>query len=644
VIGRGLLVRRAVLGRGPVLVAEEAPRTALEERRAAGELPSAAGALGALPAISVVAAVGVFLVALADSGSRDGARWSPSLFWLGVLLVITPVAARLLTAAAARRERLGLVVLLGSALYLLKVAYSPVALVIPDELIHLFNVNEVLRNQHLFTPNSLLPATAFYPGLASVTAALVSLTGLTPPQAGLVVIGAGRLVLMLALFLLIEQVSRSSRVAGIAAALYCANPNFLLFDADFAYESLALPLAAMVLFLAARRADARTAREGIGLTVVALLALFAVIVTHHLTAYVLVLALWAAVVLALVRGRKSLLEVGGSPIDLALVGSVAVVVWLGLVANSTVGYLSPVLGGAVDAAGGVIGGQGAVRLLFQATTGSAAPLGEQLLGFGSVVLIVLGLPFGLYQLRQERRRASAFALLLALAALAWLPVQGLRFTQAGWETANRSSEFLFIGLGFVLAIALVARASSRLAIGLGAAYLTAVFLGGVATAWRPDVRLPRPFLLAASNGALVEPAGVTVARWTRDVLGRGQSIATDPTNAELLLAYAEQRPATTAAHGIRAMLYSATVDDSTREILAYAQARYVLVDRRLNSWDHLIGVYPRGGLGDAADPPRLFDPSVYGKFDTQPTVSRLLDAGDIVLYDVEALSSGASAN
>ena len=57
------------------------------------------------------------------------------------------------------------------------------------------------------------------------------------------------------MFLFVENIVRSSRVAGFAVVLYAGNPNFLFFSAAYAYEQLALPLLMAVLFLLSLRRE-----------------------------------------------------------------------------------------------------------------------------------------------------------------------------------------------------------------------------------------------------------------------------------------------------------------------------------------------------------------------------------------------------
>src|SRR2546421_11211597 len=66
---------------------------------------------GWLPELSLTAAVGVFLVALAGNAGRAAIQWADLLFWLGLLVLFLPIALGLLSPMPARRERIALLVL-----------------------------------------------------------------------------------------------------------------------------------------------------------------------------------------------------------------------------------------------------------------------------------------------------------------------------------------------------------------------------------------------------------------------------------------------------------------------------------------------------------------------------------------------------
>ena len=589
---------------------------------------------GKAPIVILPGAFGLVVLGGSAYGARLGLPWSETAFWVGLLLLAVPVAFRLAAKEASRTERLILVLWLGLALFFVKVIHSPFTFTFSDEAMHAFNVDRIVATGHLFFPNSILPVTPLYPGLALVASAIVSTTGLSTFTAGLILTGISRLVLILALFLLVENLTGSARVAGMATLLYTANANFVFWSAQFAYESLALPLAIVVLYLLARRTHAS---DRGAYTVAALLLTLAVVISHHLTSIALVGFLLGATLLALFPPFR---ERGSSPWDVALVGLTASALWLALVAPLTIAYLAPVLLGAGRSAVELLGPQAESRELFRSATGYVAPLWERLVGLGSVALIVVGLIPGLiHAWRLQLRRA--FALLLAGGSLAFLGMQALRLSPASWETANRSSEFLFLGVAFVLGLGaeamLRARRRHLARQAAFAVYAGIIFLGGVIAGWQPPARLSLPYLITAEN-QILEPQGVTAAHWAREFLGPHNVLLADETNARLMLRIGEQAPLTGKRLGVRDLIVADSVGRGEREILQVTGARYVVIDRRLISWNSLVGLYFDSALVALNATSEMLDAPALQKFDAQVGADRLYDSGDLTIYDVGELS------
>lgn len=637
---------------------------------------------GWLPALSLVSACGLLLIALGNAGSLAGNQHAEAGFWVGLLVLLVPTAIRLISLEPSRKERIGLVLLLGLGLYWVKVMHSPFMFTFADEFFHLQNANAILAGHHLFNQNSILPASVFYPGLETLTTAFVSLSGLSVFTAGLLVIGVARLILFLALYLLTEQVSRSGRVAGIATVFYMCHSNFLFWSAQFSYESLSLPLVLSVLFVVSLRQESVKTDRYIGLTLLALLGIVATVVTHHLSSYFLVgflcawtvlhfrlhLFLWKKVIdlfykneAKLARRHFKLLPAGRAstwqtlltdkvkakqwgPLDLALFALVVVSIWLTFVASSTLGYLSPVLSRAVLSILNVMLGQEGTRVLFHSSSGEVAPIWERIIGLSSVFLSFLGLPFGLWQF-WRRYRYHALALLLAGMAVAYFGMLALRLTPAGWETGNRSSAYLFIGLAFVLALGAVQfwllRRTTWLTRLIFATYLGIIFMGGIIAGWPPALRLAQPYLVRAGD-QIIEPQGLTVAKWTEANLGPQHVIVADGSNGGFLLAYGDQAALVDRKYNVDEILNTPTFDNGQINTIKKNEIEYVLIDRRRISNDNMAGYYfnrlDAGKTPDAA----WLEPEVYQKLDQEQNVNRILDSGNIVLYDVGAFRGNAS--
>lgn len=636
---------------------------------------------GWFPALMLVNALGLLAVAFANSAALAGAWGAEVLFWLGLLLMIVPSAVRMVTPTMARRERIAIVVGLGLAFYLVKVLHSPLAFTFSDEFVHLFNTNQILQQKVLFTANPVLQVTPMFPGLPALTAALATVTGLPVFAAGLLVIGVARLVLLLAFYLFVEQISCSPRIAGLAALFFMGNNSFLFWNAQFSYESLTLPLALTVIYLIARREGTDERSRYLGLSALALLGIGAIVITHHLTSYILatVLLVWWLFVQVrlpdwltklakhiflqtegkLINDSLSNFDISSQsmrdraidlptttnkpeegPQGLALFALIGALAWLVYVAILTVSYLSPVFSKGLLAMLQLILGEGEGRSLFVSTTGDAAPLWERVVSVSAVLLSLLALPFGLTQLWQ-RARQSALALILAIASVSYFAVLGLRFTTASWEISNRASTYLFIGLAFVLAMAVdrlwTERWQNWPGRALFAAGMAVIFAGGIIAGWPPQLRLAHPYLVTTGH-EIIAPQGRVVAEWMRSTLGPGHPVAADEANGRYLLAYGEQKTYIGRFPYVRDIVTKPNLDLWQLGVMQQWDLAYVVVDRRQLAWDNnnMLGYFfNRTGTQQAkAD---WFAPEVYEKYDHVPGVSRVMDSGDIVIYDVEVL-------
>ena len=144
--------------------------------------------------------------------------------------------------------------LLGLSLYLVKVVHDAPSFTFSDELVHAFNVEQIREHSHLFHHNPILDGDAVLPGLRGRDLGPRRRSAGSPPTPpGWSSSASPGLTLIGALFLLFERVGGSARTAGLAAAIYTTNFNFLFWGAQFSYESLALPLLVVVLLMLSER-------------------------------------------------------------------------------------------------------------------------------------------------------------------------------------------------------------------------------------------------------------------------------------------------------------------------------------------------------------------------------------------------------
>lgn len=595
-----------------------------------GSRRRAGAGLGWIPRLALCAAVGLLLCALANALSRATLAPSPLIYWAGLVLIVTPVFYRLCSQEPSFRERLGLVLLLALALYGVKVVHDSIFFVFPDEFVHSFNAENIVRYHHLYHFNPALPVTPNYPGLAGATSALMMLTGMSSFGAGIFLIGTARLAFVAALFFLFLRLSGSARGAGLGVAVYTGSSNFLFWGAQFSYESLALPLLVVVLASFVEREAAPPEGRASWLAPI-ILGILAIAITHHLTSYALAIILIALAVLyrALGVGKPN-------PWPLAALATGVAVGWLLIAARSTVGYLFPVLWDAVKAVFKTASGETAPRTLFHAAattseTVGATPPAARAVALLSVALIGVAVLLGLRRLWRSRRR-DPWALMLAAGAVAFFAALLLRFAPAAWETGNRAGEFLFIGVAFVaiFGVADLLRDGSpsirrRALISVALAVVT---IGGAISGWPWDVQLARP-LQARADGAEIDSEPLALAEWASRRIG-GSRFAAPEADARLLLQPGGQVAFGGQGPDIEDIVGEPRLASWQLQVLHRNHLPYVVADRRRSANDTLRGFYfaVPGQYGGA-----LLPKDVVHKFARIP-VGRIWDSGRIVLFDL----------
>lgn len=584
-----------------------------------------ASRLGRFPWILLAAAAGLAAIAGADALSRTGSGGGGALFWLGLVLIVFPAALRLVGEDASGGERVATVVLIGLALYGIKVLRDPFAFTYGDELAHLHNLQQIDASGRLFGSNSILPITPRYPGLESVAAGLSRTSGSSNFAAGLLLIALARTTFMVCVYLIYERLTGSARLAGLGALLGAAAPTFLFFSAQFSYESLAVPLASVALLALARRQTADGATERRRWSAVLVLAAAAVIPTHHITSYALVALLLVVCVL-----QSFLTRPRDAPWLVTAVIALLTIAWLTLVASRTVGYLSPVLSDAVSNIADTIRRESGTRTLFRSTggDGGVTPLGERVVAIGAIALLASAILAGLVTRRHAWRR-QALLLIFGLAAALYLCTLPLRVVPAAWETASRSGSFLFIGVGVTAAAGILWWVQRGTRPAWAAAAVTLMIAGGVIAGWPASLRLGQPFRLDVA-GTTLEPPGVAAARWSRARLGPARRLGAQDADARTFLVDGRQTAFQGVNPDIRGVLDAERLEPWQRELLRENRLRLLVTDRRTISSDNIAGYFFDRGRPDLAPA------ATVGKFDL-PTVDRLYDSGDIVVFDVRGL-------
>lgn len=629
-----------------------------------GEKPfnTQAFSCGWLPGLTLCTTLGVLSIAYAFSVARTGQPGLEIFFLLGLLLIFTPATIRLLSAEPTRFERIVIVCITGICLYIIKVQSSPLYFSFFDEFLHWRTADDIARTGHLYTNNALLPVSAYYPGLEIVTNALSSLSLLNTFYSGLVVIGMARLVMVLSLYMLNEQLLNSPRMAGLATIIYMGNPHFLLFDAQYAYESLALPLvtfvlcamaphqvvslrlnrlepvAPIVMFSKARHKWLRSDLRWI--TIITLFVLVAIAFTHHVTDFVLdgMIILWsmAYAFMRLAPLYRSYLA------RIALVGVLLSLIVIAIPGNPVVEYITSFMSIALNELGHIVTGTSSAKPLFRSYTGNPTPLWERTLTITSQLLVLLGLPLGLLCLWQ-RFRKNALSCTFGLLALCYPLVQVFRFTTAGSELVDRSAAFLFIPISTVLAIVITQfwptyrlRWKQKFSI---SAVLVVMAIGGIVLGAGPSMALLPGTYMVSADSRSIEPEGIQAAIWVHDYLGTNNRLATDRINQILMGTYGQQRIVSSIEDKVdmSPIFLSPTLGPSELSILKSAQIHYLVADMRVTKSLPLLGFYYEEGEPGAFEHKSPVDPHVLEKLNAIGQINKIFDSGNIIIYDTGGL-------
>ena len=584
--------------------------------------------------VALTTALGVLVVSVAYTAGRHGQANSKVAdygYWAGTALIFIPASIRLLTRRGSTEAgTVAAITILTVAQYLVKLCYSPLSFTYSDELAHWLTAENILRTGKLFTPNYGLPISPQYPGLEEATTALVRISGLSLFTAGVIVAGIAHLLFVVALYLLFRNVGGSQRLAGIAIIFYSTNPGLAYFDSLFAYQTLAIAFMGVVLLAAWRLTDAKSSADRTGWAVIAVVAIAATVVTHHVTSYILAGTLvLVAVISLLAKDRRSALRSGA----LALWAVVAVVGWITVVAPQTVSYLWPPFASVATGfrsllTGGLAGASGA-------TTAVKNPLSHELVAAVAVLILSCLLPIGWLQVRR-RFRGQAWVLALAAGSLTWYAILVIRFAAAnGSELSGRAATFVYIPSAFIAAIGFrwfidrVPRLRANAFIGAGLIGVLLMSVDGVVNSWPPSwERLPGPYQVGGVERS-IGPEEIAVGNWLLSALGPGNRMAADFGNDPMVGTYGYQNPVLGDAFLYLAPTYTAAVQ---REVYLQ-EIHYALVDLRLTRQLPASGEYFAldQKTGAYTHPLPLADMT---KFNRIPGVARVFDSGDIVIYDL----------
>ena len=581
-------------------------------------------------------ACGVFILAVAANRSRltSPTGLNQALWILGLVLIITPAAVRVLWTRTSTGERTALAVAVPLVLQLSRLVLNPVFFANHDELLHTNTLRQIDETSHLFSLNPLLPVSGFYPGLEVVTDAIHRITGLSAFASSWIVLLAARVVITLAIIGVVRKLTGSGRAAAIASLIYVCNPQYLFFNSQYSYQTLALPLAVFTVYAFAVRN--REQRTGLLLPLVGMAA---VTVTHHLTAMLLVAAFLVWWLIELVTSRRTGRCDERRGLLVVWLSGLAMSAAAALNPGSPVGsYLAEIATSSSQGVTGLAEGQQA-KQLFADSAGSGPAGWEQVLLVSSVAICGLSLLLVLRSVRGTWRSRNALGVVLVVLALLYPVIPAGHLTIATAEVGDRASGFVFIGLAAVLAAFLTRGPIQAGRAALLALTVTVVFLGSVILGSGPTARqLPGPYLIEA-DARSIDADNLAAADWMAANLSLGNHVYADRDGGLLAAAIGGQFTVRHLSTGIDAsrLLLDPAFTPNELALIRRGELNYLIVDTRLSRGLPHLDVYIENGEFNGRTRTAPVPAAALTKYSAVGRVSLIYSNGSINIYDLRGL-------
>ncbi|HLH14223.1 MAG TPA: hypothetical protein VKV16_05495 [Solirubrobacteraceae bacterium] len=621
---------------------DSAPTGARASVAAAAEGARAARLPLGVPGVLLALALGTALIAVGFAGGRAHDSWAEVPFWAGWVMSVLVLAAAITGAGWTDRERVLMLALQAAQQSFVRWMYSPLAFTFPDELQHWRTAVSILEFHHLFHPNPSLPVSPAFPGLEEMATALVSLSRIGVFPAGLLLAATSHVVLSVAMFHLYRRVSGSASVAGLGAFLFALNPLHAGFDSMFIYQAPALLLGAVVLesTLGERTAGGRIASghpQERTAFVVAVICMAALVITHHVTAAVVIAAL--GVLALLFAAFRSFGALAKRLLALCVVGAAMAVLWVSTEAQAVVSYLGKPL---ATAAGGVLHlGHQAGTVALPATAQGTPGAWLTVLGTAiTAVLVAIGIV--LVWRRISPHGGMTLPRAFATVALGYYGVLGIReFAPDGAELAGRLLTFAALFTSVTMAFALVprpgsARRTRELVRVLAVAASVGIFLGSTMSGWpAPWELVPGTFHISGFESG-IDRENTLAVKWFAAHEGGGHRVACEFEACSMFGAYAGAYPIPDEPSLYR----ETTMSKDVVSLIHRRRIQFVYVDLRMSREAPITGHYFRVGSSQSGGRERRIPLAGLTKFRRAAGVRLIYDSGPIQIYDVRSLPYG----
>lgn len=384
-------------------------------------------------------------------------------FWIGILLAIIPTLMVMLSLNS-HTKILVLLFLLGLLLYLPIIFWSPEYFRFTDEILHLNSIDMILEKGNLDI-DPILEVSKYYPGIEFLAIFFMKFSDLPLFTTGKLLMGIIHSMILVFIYLSFNMVTSSQKIAVIGSMIYAANPGYIFFDALFSYETMGILLMiALIYYIYMRRfsndgKNNENNNKKIGLSIISIITLFALIISHPFSSYMFSIFLISAFVIYYIyKTGANDAKKDKYTLKYTILTILLIVAWIIYFAQMTTRYFGNMISLSFSSISSFLSQGTAQRQPFRLTT---LPQYEILIDkYIYIPLLFLLFVYCIYLLKknswkiyEDKDRNSACISLILYGSLFFFSLP-LIFTSAGKLFMYRSWSFIFIGLSFSVAIVL----------------------------------------------------------------------------------------------------------------------------------------------------------------------------------------------
>jgi hypothetical protein len=446
----------------------------------------------------------------------------------------------------------------------------------------------------------------------------------------------------LAIIRIIQRISGNAAAGCLATLIYATNPQYIFFNSQYSYQSVALPLCFFCVYVFTINRNPRNLLALAPITVIVL----AIAATHHLTSAALVIVLWIWYLFTRIIRRPV-----NQLLPLAVISLLIVAAWTWVSRSVIIPYLFEISHNSLASVRNLVNGQSSHRF-FTDSAGDRNPFWQEIVSISSVLLITLTLIPALCLALIKHRFLSAAAMVLFAIAAIYPIIPAGHLTNATSEISDRASGFVFIGLGYIVAAWWFRdepfhrhSRSSRFTLHrhtwLLVLGLTLCFVGGAVLSGPDWIYGPGRYLVSADNRS-VDQLALQAADWEGQNLPPGSRVYSDRVNGLLAGVYGNEHVLTSLEdqvdQGTLSTLLLSPVTSADKNLVCLAHLQFLISDVRLATSLPHLGVYIDNGeylFGFRNSPVSV---GALTKFDNVRGTQRIFDNGAIRIYDLRGLS------